>query len=527
MTVDRRAVLKRVVAGGVLAAAPGWAFAQGSASSRPETIPALREWTPASGGFRLGSPARIVLAPGHADALGGDAEVFAEDLRALLGVAVQVVVRSGKPKAGEVTLRLGAADPQLGDEGYALDIGPAAVVTANKPAGVFYGTRSLLQLLPRGNAVPAGRARDWPRYAERGLCLDIGRKHLSYEWLEARVYELAFLKLNYLQLHFTEDLGWRIESDRTPPVHSDVHLTKAQVAALVELAARHHITVVPEIDLPGHMTAGLAQYPQFQLKDVLGRANPGKLDYSIPGARQFVRELIEEYLPLFPGPYWHAGMDEYLPPAEYYLYPQLERYARERYGSEATVKDGVIGLANEINALVRGYGKTLRVWHDGLSGGRAVTLDENVNVEWWTDVSPLGDLLPPKPQELLDQGHRIQNASWYPTYYTNLPAYMPVPRPDLKGMYETWAVHRFRGALYVDGTIGGPYHDIDPGEPHNLGSKLHVWNDDPEKETEQQIAAGIRPRLRVMAQQTWESPKLVPTYPEFAQLIDRVGNPPR
>lgn len=458
------------------------------------------------------SPVRIVLA--FAAELSETAEVLARDLRALLSAEVRVTVQSGPPARGEIHLRLGAADPVLCTEGYRLELGEAAVITANAAAGVFYGTRSLLQLLAQPEPVPAGVALDWPRYGERGLMLDIGRKHLDYEWLAARVRELAYLKLNRLHVHFTEDLGWRIESDRNPPIHAEQHLRKQQVRDLVTLATRHHVTVVPEIDLPGHMGAALVRHPEFQLRT-------GKLDYTVDGAWQFVRELIEEYLPLFPGRYWHTGADEFLAPEEYARYPRLERFAKQAYGSDANAKDGVLGLINAVNDLVRGHGKTLRMWGDGLGGGSAVRVDPGVDVEWWTDVTPLSELVPvPTPRQVLDAGHRIHNASWYPTYYTNLPTPEP-PRPDLPGMYETWGVHRFRGFHY-----GAPYHEIDPATEANLGSTLHVWNDEPEQETAAEIAAGIHHRLRVMAQQTWESPRLVPGYAQFESLIARVGDAP-
>ncbi len=525
IAISRRSLLVAIAVGGTLILTAGRALATDLTSPRPTTIPALREWVPAVGSFRLAYRVRVVITLPDADRLRATAEVFAADLQALTGATARVIVRR-RARRGQVLLRLGAGDAQLGAEGYRMDIGSAVTITANTAAGAFYGTRSLLQLLAQQDDVPAGTTRDWPRYSERGLMVDIGRKHITYEWLAERIRELAFLKLNYLHLHFTEDLGWRIESEGHPEIVSADHLSKQQVRDLIALAALHHIIVVPEVDLPGHMGAALAAHPEFQLRDVLGQANTSKLDYSIPEARQFARELVLEYLPLFPGPYWHTGADEFLPPAQDLLYPQLERYAKDNYGSDATFKDGLLGLVNEINALVRGHGKTLRVWHDGLGGGRRVTVDPNVDVEWWTDFSPLVDITQlPTPQGLLDAGHRIHNASWYPTYYSNLPP-PSQPRPDLEGMYETWAVHRFRGALYVDGTIGTPYHDIDPAEPQNLGSKLHVWNDDPNAETEAQIAAGIFPRLRIMAQKTWESPALVPTYAEFAPIIDQVGGPP-
>ncbi|MBA0127891.1 beta-N-acetylhexosaminidase [Haloechinothrix sp. YIM 98757] len=525
MTITRRSTLQGLLAGGTLAAIPGWARAA-EAPAQPWTIPAMRRWRPAPGSFHINSPARVVVTPREAEELSPTAETTAEDLEALLRIPARVLVTARPPRRGEVRLRLGAEDAVLGAEGYRMELGAAAVITANTAAGAFHGTRSLLQLLAQPGPVPAGVALDWPRYADRGLMVDVGRKHFSYEWLVARVHECAYLKLNYLHLWFTENLGWRIESERHPEIVSAEHLTKQQVRDLTELASRYHVTVVSGITMPGHMGAALAPHPEFQLRDVSGRANETALDFTIPQARQFAFDLVDEYLPLFPNQRWTISADEYLPAATYPLYPQLEEYARQRYGDSANAKDAVFGFVNDINAHVRAHGRTARVSNDDLDGGEAVAVDPDTVVEWWTDISPLSDPSPPTPAEILDSGHEIHNISWYPTYYSNLGFPLP-PKPDLEGMYETWAVHRFRGPMYLHGDIGAPYHDIDPSEPRNSGSRLNVWNDDPEAETEQEIAEGIHPRLRVMAQQTWESPKLVPTYAEFEKIIDAVGEPPR
>lgn len=528
-TLSRRSVLGGMTAGGALALAPAASSAVIGSAGRPWTIPGLREWTPRLGTFTLGSPTRFLLRPGQASALSAEAELLTADLRALTGMGAVIQVTDRPVRAGEVLLQLGAGDPQLGAEGYLLQVAAGVTIAANSAAGVFYGGRSLLQLLRQSRSIPRGIARDWPRYPERGLMLDIGRKHLTYNWIVDRIHEMAWLKLNYLHLHFTEDLGWRIESDQVPRVHSeDAFLTKAQVRSLIELAAQHHITVVPEVDVPGHMGAALRNYPQFQLRDVLGQAATNKLDFTIPEARGFAQGLIEEYVDLFPGRNFHLGFDEFVPDTQQLLYPQLAAYARRRYGAGANGQDAVIGFANDLTALLRGHGRTARVAHDGTYGGSLVKLDTNAVVEWWTDFSPFAvGLNPlPEPKDILAAGNQIMNIGWYPTYYSNLPAYFPVPHPDLPGFYQDWAVHRFRGVLVLQGDLGTPYHDIAPTDPRNRGSRLSVWNDDPNKETEQQIALGIRPRLRIMAQKTWESPLLVPTYAQFAPVIDRVGDAP-
>ncbi|WP_338533645.1 beta-N-acetylhexosaminidase [Paenibacillus peoriae] len=500
-----------------------WPTQYEGASPRPTTIPALREWRAMSGSFQIGKHFRILVRPVDAPHLSSDAEIFAADLKTVTGHAGRVVVTDEDPGFGDILLELGSTDGALGAEGYNLLVDSHVKIKANTSAGAFYGTRSLLQLLRQHPSVPAGEARDWPRYSERGLMIDIARNPYSYDWLEERIRDMAYLKLNYLHLHFTDDQGWRIQSDQD--LHSPKFLTKKQIRSLVAFAASYHITVVPEIDMPGHMGWVLKSHPEFQLKDKNGVAAPNKIDYSIPAAREFLHSLVEEYLILFPGPYWHMGADEFLADTEYENYPQLEQYAKQTYGPQATAKDGIHGLINEINALVRADGKTLRVWNDTLTPGHTVPVDKNVHVDWWTDLNtPVPTTNPESPQQLLLEGYTIMNSSFWPTYDYNDSGY-PAP-PSVQGMYETWAVQRFHGFVYNDEHgSGGPFHDIDPAEPRNQGSKLHFWNDGNENDyTEAQVAASIFSRLRVIAQKTWESAPLVTTYAEFQPIIESVGS---
>ncbi|MDT3397490.1 beta-N-acetylhexosaminidase, partial [Streptomyces sp. B1866] len=288
VALSRRPVLKGLLAATALAAAPGWAVAAGADPARPWTIPALREWKPRPGGFRLAASTRVVVRPGSAQRVMPVATVFGEDLSLLVGRQVPVVVVDQPPGPGDIALDLQAIDPQLGEEGYRLLVGDAVRISAVRPAGAFYGTRSLLQILGQGQAsVPGGEARDWPRYPERGFMIDCARKYFTPGWLERHVRELAFLKLNRLHLHLTDDQGFRIGSDSHPEIVSDEYLTKSEAGAIVELAARYHITVVPEIEMPGHMGAALARHPEHRLppdpRDTSSMRN-GRLDVTSDAA---------------------------------------------------------------------------------------------------------------------------------------------------------------------------------------------------------------------------------------------------
>jgi hexosaminidase len=346
--------------------------------------------------------------------------------------------------------------------------------------------------------------------------------HFSTRWLRSHVRDLAYLKMNYLHLHFSDNEGWRIESETHPEIVSDPHLSKAEVRELIELAARHHITVVPEIDMPGHMTAALAPYPEYQLTSVIGRKEADKLDVANDDARAYARELISEYLPLFPGPYWHMGADEYLgivsTEYNYQLYPQLQEYARAKHGESANHKDAVLDFINEINAFVRAHGKAMRVWHDGLGGGSAVTVPNDIVVEVWNDFAGA------QPPELLAAGHRIMNCGWYPTYYTQ--SVYSLIRPNMKPAYESWDVYQFHGPFELYEPIGFPPTEIDPDEPLSLGSKIHVWSDVPQLQDENGVTEGIHPRLRVLAQKTWNSERLSQNYEGFQAIMEAVGTAP-
>ncbi|WP_211216368.1 family 20 glycosylhydrolase [Longispora albida] len=486
-------VAAAVLAAGLLAI--GGAPAQ-AAAGPPQTIPALQQWTAGTGSYTFGAGSRIVVDPAYNAALAGDAAVFAEDLGALAGRTITVV--QGSPAAGDIALTLGGTDT---DEGYTMTAGSSVTIKAKTSAGAFYGTRTVLQLLKQGPAIPAGTARDWPVKSERGLMIDQGRKFFTVEWVTKHIRELAYLKLNTFHFHLSDTFGFRLESASHPEVVSAQHYTKAQISELVTLAAKYHITVVPEIDMPGHMNAILASHPELQLDKTNGTRDPYYLDLAEPGAYTLAQDLITEYLPLFPAKYWHVGADEYV--TDYNQYPQLLSYARSHYGQNATAKDTYYGFINWVNDLVRARGKTLRMWNDGIKAGDGtIQPASNILVEYWYSYGLT-------PQQLLDRGHTIANESWTPTYYV-----LGGAKPDTRWMYETWTPDRFEGGQ----SVATP--------ARNLGSLIHVWCDSPNAETEDQVAAGIRYPLRGLAQQTWGSPKLVAAYSDFTPIADRIGRAP-
>ncbi|UUU43521.1 family 20 glycosylhydrolase [Streptomyces sp. NBC_00162] len=475
----------------------GAGAAQAAAAGPPQTVPALRQWTAGTGAYTFTDATRIVVDPAYTAQLADEAATFAQDLQALTGRSVAVA--TGSPAAGDIGLSLGGA--ALPAEGYRMTVAGSLTIQAGTDTGAFHGTRSVLQLLHRSASVPAGTAVDWPAKAERGLMVDQGRKFFTVDWLKQHIKELAYLKLNYFHFHLSDTFGFRLESSTHPEIVSADHYSKQDIADLVELGRKYHVTIVPEIDTPGHMNAVLAAHPELKLKSSSGAVSPDFIDLSLPGSYTLIKDLINEYLPLFPAPYWHIGADEYV--TDYAKYPQLLSYARAHYGANATAKDTYYGFVNWADDLVRAGGKTTRMWNDGIkSADGTLRPHPGIVVEYWYTYGLT-------PQQLADAGHVVANESWTPTYYV-----LGGAKPDTKWMYETWTPDRFEGG----NTLSNP--------AKNPGSLIHVWCDNPTAETEEQIAAGIMYPLRALAQQTWGSPKVATTYAAFTPLVAAVGHNP-
>ncbi len=519
-------------AGALAALAAAAPVSAAAAASPPATIPAVRHWQPRSGpGYGYSRHARIVLGRGP-HSLRTTARVLARDLGEQQGRRPRIVaagrhaMRRGDIRINQNAHRAGA----VGRQGYRMSIGRSVRIKGGGGAGSFYGTRTLLQLLADGRTAPRGLIRDRPGYRERGLMLDAGRKYFTPHWLAQQLRELAYLKLDFIHLHLSDDQGFRIESDTHPEAVSNRHLTKKQMRRIVRIAGRYRIEVIPEIDMPGHMTQALSHHPDLQLTNSLGQRQPDKLDITKPAGRRFALDLVKEYLPLFPGRYWDMGADEFLgiapvpegvPNPAYALYPQIGAYAKRRFGPDADPHDAVDGFIEQVRRVVERHGKRLRIWHDGLDlrNPGAVTVDPDVVVDWWIDLEG------PSPQELVDAGHKVLNAGWFPTYYVQGP--LAAVRPNMRAAYEDWNPGLFYGPLVCSGTLSEPADTVARSDRGALlGTELSIWNDDPNAQTEKEIARDTAMRLRVVAQKGWGTPNPTAGYGGFLRLADRVGHAP-
>ncbi|MFJ9077309.1 glycoside hydrolase family 20 protein [Streptomyces sp. NPDC102278] len=471
-------------------------------STAPRTVPAVREHAPARGpGWKPAPAARVVVPPADAAALSDEGRLLAGELK--MGFA-----QTEDARPGDVELALGAKNSGT-PESYTLTVGDGRVrITGPDEAGVFYGTRTLKQEIRTAGKAPEGTVRDAPAKPQRGLNLDIARKNFTPDWIEDRLREMGDLKLNQLGLHFSDDQAFRIESTSHPEIVSTPHLTKADVRRITALAARLHITVVPEIDSPGHLGAVLRAHPDLQLRDVRGRPVKGAVDISNPASAKLVDELLREYIPLFPGGAWHLGADEYQalvvkdPQASF---PQLAAAARQRYGPSARVQDLAAGWLNDRAAVVRPSGKTLKAWNDGFFAGGVVPAAKDLQVEYWTGK----ELGARPPLDHLREGRKVVNLNDEYLYYV-LGEPNDFVYPTGRRIYEQWTPLVLRGTTPVPAS----YDD------QILGGRLAVWADLAGSQTQAQVAEGIRLPLAAVSQKLWDSRTPSLDWAAFRSLAD-------
>lgn len=472
-------------------------------SGTPRTIPAVREHTPARGpGWQPGKSSGVVIDKGD-KGLADEGRLLAGELR--------IRYRGEVPaRAGDVELALNAKDGG-GPESYTLRTHDGRVtISGPAEAGVFYGTRTLKQSVRADGTMPEGEVRDRPDRPQRGLNLDIARKHYSAGWIEDRLREMADLKLNQLGLHFSDDQAFRIESDTHPEVVAPEHLTKAEVRRIVALARRLHIEVVPEIDSPGHLGAVLAAHPDLQLLNVSGVPSKGSLDISKPGAAKLIDELLGEYTELFGGAFWHLGADEYQaltvsnPAASY---PQLQRAAVKKYGAQAGIEDLATGWLNDRAAVVRPHGMKPKAWNDGLFRDSTVRADKDIEIEYWTGK----EYGARPPEQYLREGFKMLNLNDEFLYYV-LGQPNAFVYPTGKRIYEQWTPLVLRGTSPVP----AKYSD------QILGGRFAVWGDFPNAQTAAQVAEGIRMPLRATSQKLWDPGKPQLSWDGFKALAKEI-----
>ncbi|QIS14944.1 beta-N-acetylhexosaminidase [Nocardia arthritidis] len=314
------------------------------------------------------------------------AEYLGQLLRPATGFALPVVDPSDRSKPG-ITLCLGDAGPDVGNEGYKLAVAKDGItLSANTTDGLFEGIQSLRQLFPaainktgvqqQNWTVSGGTVLDYPRFARRGAMLDVARHFFTPDQVKRYIDEVAQYKINTLHLHLTDDQGWRIEIKSWPKlaeiggqtaVNGDPggYYTQDQYTDIVNYAASRHITVVPEVDMPGHTNAAQASYGELNCD---GKPVPPRTDIEVgysslcipsPTTYKFVEDVISELAALTPGPYIDLGGDEAhsTSPADYNAFYQKVMPLAAQYDKKIQAWHNIV-VANPPTSAIPEYWDT-------------------------------------------------------------------------------------------------------------------------------------------------------------------------
>ena len=378
---------------------------------QPQEIVLARDTTP----FIIDRSTTIVY-PATNEKMHRTADFLATFIKEMTGTEVHV---SDKEKSSNAIIL--AVDSTMGHpEGYKLQITPEKVLlTGGSEAGVFYGIQTIHKALPIlkdgkvAAALPAGTVTDFPRFRYRGFMIDVGRHFFPVSYLKQMIDLMALHNINYFHWHLTEDQGWRIEIKKYPKLteigskrdstiidwetkkfdgkpHSGFY-TQDEAREIVRYAADRFITVVPEIDLPGHTTAALASYPELGctggpykvlcsfgvFPDVLCAGNDQTL--------QFTKDVLDEIMDIFPSEYIHIGGDE-CPKSRWEKCPKCQAKLKE-LGIKALPKHSKENqlqtyFMSELEKEINAHGRRMLGWDEVLEGG----LTPNSTIMSWRGI---------------------------------------------------------------------------------------------------------------------------------------------
>ncbi|HYC96248.1 MAG TPA: family 20 glycosylhydrolase [Sphingomicrobium sp.] len=429
------------------------------------------------------------------------------------------------PVSGRGPIRIERDRSIRGDEAYRLTVDASGIhVAAGTDAGLVHGAMTLAQLLSPDSAfgqpvvVPGLRIDDAPRFRWRGYMADVARHFQPIESLKKSVDQMAALKLNMLHIHLTDDQGWRVEIKRYPELtrigawrtepnaggsplkRYGGFYTQAQLKDLVAYAAERGITVVPEIDLPGHAQAVVASYPEFGVfgdrPHVSGDwgVNPYLIDPGPKGVA-FVKNVLDEIVAIFPGPYIHLGGDEAIKD-QWQRSPRVQALMKAKgIKTENALQSYLI---REFDTYLRARGRRLIGWDEILEGGG---LPKSAAVMSWQGEK--GAI------EASKEGHDVVLSPAPILYLDNLQSWLP-DEPPMRPANPAMTLETVYKYDAMPAEIA-PEH-----RHHVLGAQMNAWSE--YLVTPERVQWATFPRLAAFAEGAW-SPK---EKRDFRGFLDRL-----
>lgn len=462
---------------------------------KPFVIPELKEWKGGNGNFELTSSSKIII-PAENEDVKEIGDLLSKDLSKMYGLLLPVT--TGKTQPGDIVLNI-KPNKNLGNEGYEMTIGKTAYLTAPTTTGLYWSTRTFLQMADGKDfvnnrfSIPQGCVRDWPDYALRGFMIDAGRKFIPMDFLRDYVDMMSYYKMNFLQVHLNDNgfpkffnnnwddtyAAFRMESDKFPGLAAeDGHYTKDEFRDFQKHADSRFVEIMPEIDMPAHTLAFSHYQPELGSKEF----GMDHFDLFNDKTYEFADTLLAEYLggenPVFTGKRFSIGTDEYSNKDS--LVTEKFRYFTDRY-----IK------------YVESFGKQPHIWGSltHAKGKTPVQVDNVLMNAWYNGYAD--------PKEMIDLGYHLISIPDGFVYIVPAAGYY-YDYLDIKDLYDNWTPANIGEVIFEE------------KHPQIEGGMFAVWND--------HVGNGIStddihhrtfPALQTIAAKTWDGKNVTVPFEEF------------
>lgn len=474
-------------------------------NEKPFVIPELQEWAGSTGTLKLSDKTRIVVPEKNKEQLLPVAQMLKEDIQEMFQISVTVL--TGAPKENDIYLSLGETKKERKNaEAYDISLQSHIKVTGNTPTGVYWATRTLLQIWEQSSdrTAPKGEITDYPLYPMRGFMIDCGRKFFRIQYLRDYVKFMSYYKMNTFQIHLNDNgfrqffgddwnktySAFRLESETYPGLAAkDGHYTKAEFIDLQKLAEARFVNIIPEIDIPAHSLAFAHFMPELGSKEY----GMDHLDLSNPKIYDFFDKLFQEYLegdsPVFRGKQVNIGTDEY---------SNRDREVVEKFRH----------LTDHYIKHVEKFGKQAAIW-GALTHAKGSTpvKSENVLMNIWhnpyaqpRDMAKLGYDMLSMPDGLL---YIVPEAGYYYNYL------------NTKHLYNNWEP-RFIGK-----------EEFPIGDPQIKGGLFAVWNDHVGNGiSEKDVHHRVWPAMQTLAVKMWTAGNKTLSFEDFDKKREQLSEAP-
>ena len=503
----------------------GVASAAAPAFAAPNVIyPNVQSYTKDSDTFTLPKKSRLLVVSNEKSL---NNEVLLRDLkrassqladRGVLSEAPQIVFGTLENAAeNDIIVKMGTNPDLTGkNDAYAVDIKNNITISAEDETGIYYGLTSVIQMLIEGdNVLTKGNIVDYSDVEDRSFHLDCARKFFTKDWIISLIKDLSWQKYNSIQLHFSENEGFRLQSDTLEAIDgfqyvNNQYLTKQDMLEIIQVANEYHIEVIPSLDSPGHLGAVLRYLPfDYSCASLFpsdGRRAQCFNIFTNDEARGFLIDLMTEFIDFFSEAgckRFNIGGDEFL--------EKFSNFSNEQYVQ-------IMEYFNEVSAIVKSKGMTPRTWNDGVMYGNytGYKLDPDIEICYWAAPQNCASI-----EKFVQNGNKVINFSDIYMYYVLSSWWLQNACPEGDRIYREWNPGKFST---LQGGIPQTYNK--PYANFIKGGSYAIWCDSPNYMTQDSVANNIFYRTRATAYKMWNTSDSMPEYADVKKAFDKIGRVP-